>query len=70
MQALIQDFQEFFSFLCDFVDASADSFYVAVWKQIAVKLLSECVWCGEAEACGHGFLLNVGVVHMAFFDEL
>ena len=42
-RALCEDVGKFFSFGRDFVDASADSFYVAVWKQIAIKMLSERV---------------------------
>lgn len=37
------EFLTVFPLLGDFVDASADSFYIAVWKQIMTKLLSDCV---------------------------
>ena len=37
------EFLEFFFFWCDFADVSADALYVAVWKQIVVKLFSERV---------------------------
>jgi len=43
MLVLTQNLQEFFSFVGDFVYASADSFYITVWKQIVVELFSDCV---------------------------